>query len=296
MTAKSKAEAALAATTVIWGGTFAAVKLGMEDISPIALVAVRFAAATIVLLAFLHKKIFPIPLAAVQKGSLLGLFLFLGFVTQNIGLTVTTASKSAFITGMMVLFVPMLQFVIERRAPKLGNLLGVAVVSAGLWFLTSPVGSAFNVGDALTLVCAVLFAIYIVYLDVISKEMTTHQLLFLQISSMAIYSILGVLFFETPRLVFRTQSVLVLLSLTLLATVWTIWVQTRVQTDTTPTRAVVIFSVEPVIASGVAYLLLGETLGALGLLGGALIIAGVLISELSDGIPLLNRAVDGSES
>jgi drug/metabolite transporter (DMT)-like permease len=281
---------------VIWGGTFAVVKLGMEDFSPIALVAIRFVVATFVLLALFHRRIFPLPFTAIQKGSLLGLFLFLGFVAQNIGLTITTASKSAFVTGMMVLFVPMLQFVIERRAPKLGNILGVAVVSLGLWFLTSPAGSAFNIGDALTLVCAVLFAIYIVYLDVVSKEMTTHQLLFIQLSSMGIYSILAVLFFETPRLVFRTQSVLVLLYLTLLATLVTTWVQTRFQKDTTPTRAVVIFSVEPVIASGVAYLLLGESLGVLGILGGALIIAGVLISELSDGIPFLNRAADGSES
>jgi drug/metabolite transporter (DMT)-like permease len=295
MTAKTKAEAALAATTLVWGGTFAILKIGLEDISPILMVAVRFVTASILLLLFFHRKIFPIPLHAVLKGGLLGVFLFLGFVTQNIGITITTASKSAFITGMMVIFVPMLQFVIERRSPKIGNLLGVAIVSAGLWFLTSPAGSAFNAGDALTLACALLFAIYIVYLDVVSKEMTTFQLLFVQLASMGVYSVIAVLLFESPRIDLAPRTLMVLLYLTIFATLMTTWVQTRFQKDTTPTRAVVIFSVEPVIASAVAYLLLGETLGALGFLGGGLIIAGVLISELSDLIPFLNRTPAGDE-
>ncbi len=296
MTAKTRAEIALAGTTFIWGGTFAIVKIGMEDISPILLIAVRFVIAVIALVLIARRKIFPIPPAAVRKGILLGFFLFLGFVTQNIGLTITTASKSAFITGMMVLFVPMLQFVIERKAPMLGNALGIAVVALGLWFLTAPEGSSFNSGDALNLVCAILFAIYIVYLDVVSNEMTTEQLLFLQLSSIAVFSLLAVLLFETPRFVVTTNSLLAIGYLTVLATLFTTWVQTRFQKDTTPTRAVVIFSVEPVIASVIAYVLLGETLGTLGILGGALILAGVLLSELSDSIPILNRSLDGSQS
>jgi drug/metabolite transporter (DMT)-like permease len=295
MTTKSRAELALAGTTLIWGGTFAVVKLGMQDISPILLIAIRFWVAAVVLLLIARQKIFPIPAHTVPKGVLLGFFLFLGFVAQNIGLTITTASKSAFITGMMVLFVPMLQFVIERKAPRLGNILGVVVVAAGLWLLTSPEGSAFNSGDALTLVCSILFAIYIVYLDVVSKEMTTEQLTFFQLSSIAVFSLVAVVFFETPRCAVTTQSMLAMGYLTFLATLFTTWIQTRYQKDTTPTRAVVIFSVEPVIACIIAYFLLGETLGVTGMLGGFLILAGVLISELSDALPVLNRSLDRSE-
>jgi len=280
--------------TFIWGGTFAIAKIGMQDVTPILLIVVRFVVASLVMLLFTWKKIFPIPLSTLFKGSILGIFLFLGFVSQNIGLTITTASKSAFITGMMVVFVPLLQFVIERRAPKLGNIVGVLVVSVGLWFLTSPDGSSFNGGDALTLVCAVLFAVYIVYLDVVSKETTMMQLLFMQFACMALFSVVALGFFEVPRLTVTPQSVAVLAYLTFLATMLTTYVQTRFQKDTTPTRAVVIFSIEPVIAGVVAYFLLGERMGEMGVLGGAMIIAGVLVSELSDNIPLLNRSLDGS--
>lgn len=281
--------------TIVWGGTFSIVKIGMLDVSPILLIAVRFVIATIFVLVFFSRKLFPIPLPAVAKGSILGFFLFLGFVAQNIGLTITTASKSAFITSMMVIFVPLLQFIIEKRAPKLGNILGVVIVVMGLWFLTSPTGSEFNTGDALTLVCAVVFALYIVYLDVISHDMTALQLTFMQFISTAVFSSLASLLFEETFFRFSTQSVLSIAYLTGFATILTISLQTRYQKDTTPTRAVVIFSVEPVFASIVAWWLLSEHLGDLGILGAGLIIAGVLVSELSDSIPGLNRAFDSND-
>jgi drug/metabolite transporter (DMT)-like permease len=296
VTAKSKAESALLATTLVWGGTFAVVKLGMQDVSPILLIAVRFTIAGLLYAALFWRRIFPLTATAILKGTILSLFLFAGFVSQNIGLTITTASKSAFITSMMVIFVPVLQFVIERKAPRIGNIMGIVVVCAGLWFLTSPAGSAFNAGDALTLVCAILFAFYIVYLDVVSREMTPLQVTFIQMGVIAVLSTVSVILFETPRFQVTGQSILTLLYLTFLATALTTYVQSRFQKDTTPTRAVVIFSIEPVVAAAVAYVLLGEQLGNMGMLGGALIIGGVLLSEISDSIPILNRSLDPTES
>jgi drug/metabolite transporter (DMT)-like permease len=292
---KSKAEAALLGTTLIWGSTFVAQKIGLQEISPLLLVTCRFTTAAVVFLLLFGRKIFPLHLAAVLKGSLLGFFLFLGFVVQTIGLNHTSASKSAFITSMMVVFVPLLQFVVERRSPTLGNTMGVVVVSAGLWLLTSPSGSSFTVGDALTLVGAVLFAVYIVYLDVVSHEMSTLQLTFLQTACVAVCSGISLLLLEHAWWVASQRLVMSLIYLTLLATVATTYIQTRFQKDTTPTRAAIIFTVEPVIASVLAYLILGEHLGALGVVGGGLIILGVLLSELSDAIPLLSRTFSLSE-
>jgi drug/metabolite transporter (DMT)-like permease len=293
VTAKTRAEAALLSMTLIWGGTFPIVKMGMEFVSPVLLVAIRFSLGTIILLTFFRKKIFPLPPGAVGKGSVLALFLFLGFVAQNIGLTITSASKSAFITGLMVLFVPLLQFIIEKRAPKIGNIAGILVVVCGLWLLTSPEGSSLNGGDALTLVCSVLFAVYIVYLDVISREMSALQLLFMQMAATTVYAVTAALTFETMYFSYNARSIAGLLYLTLLATLLTTYGQTRFQKDTTPTRAAVIFSMEPVVAAVLSYFMLGELLGVPGMIGGVLIIGGVLVSELSDNIPLLNRSLGG---
>jgi drug/metabolite transporter (DMT)-like permease len=296
VTRQTRAELALFATTFIWGGTFPIVKVGMHHVSPVFLIGIRFAISAGVVALLFHRRIFPLTSLQTYRGGLLGLFLFLGFVAQNIGLTITTASKSAFITGMMVLFVPLLQVVIERRAPKLGNILGVAIVTGGLWLLTSPEGSGLNAGDALTLLCALVFAIYIVYLDVVSREMSTLQLVFVQTSSVALFSLAAMALFETPLLAVNPTSIGALLYLTFLATLLTTFVQTRYQKDTTPTRAVIIFSIEPVIASVAAYLLLNEHLGALGILGGVLIIGGILLSETSDRFPVLSRPLGPSDS
>jgi drug/metabolite transporter (DMT)-like permease len=296
VTTKSRAELILLATTLIWGGTFTVVKVGMEDISPILLTGIRFLVGTVAVLAINGRELFPLSKPQIVRGTLLGLILFLGFVAQNIGLTITTASKSAFITGMMVLFVPILQFIIERRAPRPANVVGVLIVAAGLWFLTSPSGASFNAGDGLTVACAILFALYIVYLDVVSRDMTTAQLTFLQMASTAVYSFVAVALWETPVLHLTGQSLLALAYLTFLATILTTYVQTRYQKETTPTRAAVIFSVEPVFASIIAWLALGEQMGDLGVLGGALILSGVLVSEFSESIPFLRGSLDGEES
>jgi drug/metabolite transporter (DMT)-like permease len=292
VTSKSRAEVFLLATTLIWGNTFIAMKFILSDSTPLANIAVRFTAAALIFLLMFRGRLFPFPKSHILKGSILGLFLYLGFASQNVGLVYTTASKSAFITGMMVVFVPLLQIIIERRSPKLGNIAGVVVVATGLWFLTSPEGSGFNIGDALTIVCAFVFGLYIVYLDVLSKEMTTERLTFMQIASTGIFAWIGVAFFEHPVVSLEPRSLMSLIYLTLLATVVTTYVQTRYQKDTTPTRAVLIFSIEPVITAISAYFVLGERLGAMGMMGGGMIIAGVLISELSDNIPLLNKSFD----
>jgi drug/metabolite transporter (DMT)-like permease len=296
MTAKSRAETVLFAATLIWGSTFAGVKLILGELPALQMVFWRMGFATLVVLVISGRRLFPIRPAALAKGAILGLLLFLGFAAQNIGLNYTTASKSAFITGMMVVVVPLLQFIVERRAPKVGNVIGVLIVATGLWFLTSPEGSTFNVGDALTLTCAFMFAIYIVYLDVVSHELTAMQLTFLQCATNAVLALAGMLLFETVTFAWSGRTVAILAYLTLFATVLTTYTQTRFQKDTTPTRAAVIFSIEPLIASVIAYFVLGERLGATGMLGGALIMLGVLTSELSDQIPLLNRSMDWTEN
>ncbi|HTR82389.1 MAG TPA: DMT family transporter, partial [Bacteroidota bacterium] len=196
-------------------------------------------------------------------------------------LEITTASKSAFITGMMVVFTPIAQIFIHRRLPKPGNVIGVFIVTGGLYFLTSPSGSGFNLGDGLTLVSAFLFGIYIVYLDIFAKEEEFLPLAFIQI---AVTAVLGwcLVPFETPQLHLTWNVARLFFYTAFLATVITTYTQTRFQKDTTPTRAGILFTLEPVISAILAYFVLGEILGMFGVLGGFIIVIGILVSELSD--------------
>jgi drug/metabolite transporter (DMT)-like permease len=286
-TRRGRAELFLFATTFIWGGTFVAVKLGLGDLSPVLFVALRFSLAALVLLPLSFKRILKIDRALLWKGCLLGSLLFLGFILQTVGLTDTTASKSAFITGLMVIFTPFFQFAIEKRAPKFANLAGVAIVTAGLWFLTSPSsggpsGTGFTWGDGLTLLCAAGFGLYIVMLDLFSKGEEALPLTFLQMLTSAVLGWLTLPWLESPVWHPTPNAVAVLLFCALLGNVLSNYVQTRYQRDTTPTRAVIIFTIEPLWASILGYWVLREVIGYGGMAGGAMIIAGILISELSD--------------
>ena len=281
MTSRKKAELVLLATTFIWGGTFVVMKLGFADISPFLFVAIRFTLGTIIFGSFFFPHLRSIRIPTIRKGAILGVLLAVGLVLQTYGLQITTASKSAFITGMMVVFTPAAQMLIERRLPKLGNLIGVTVVTTGLFFLTSPSGSGFNLGDALTLIGAFLFGFYIVYLDIYSKEEELLPLAFLQIATTAILGWFLVPF-EVPHIHFTWNLLRLFFYTAFLATVITTYTQTRFQKDTTPTRAGILFTLEPVISAVLAYFVLGEILGMLGMLGALLIVIGILISELSD--------------
>lgn len=283
MSSRSKAELILLSITFIWGSTFAASKYLLSSISPFLYIGVRFALAALILSMLYLSRARSMTKNSFRKGGILGSLLFAGFVLQTVGLQYTGASKSAFITGMMVVFTPICQLIIERRAPKIGNVIGIVLVTIGLYLLTSPAGSEFNLGDALNLCCAVTFALYIVYLDVFSKgEDHVH----LTLSQFLVCMLLGLgaaPFVETMRFVPSAEAIGTLLYLTIFASVIAITVQVRFQKDTTPTRSAVIFSIEPVLAAGFAYVLLGEILGPLGFLGGGLIVLGVLVSELSPG-------------
>ncbi len=291
MSSKARAELMLFLITFIWGSTFVTGKIVLGQVSPLQMMVVRFGLSSVVFAGFGWRRIFPIPWKSLAKAAFLGLLLFLGFAAQTLGLQWTTASKSAFITGMMVVLVPILQVLVERKSPKIGNVVGILIVAGGLWSLTSPQGGSFTMGDGLTVLCAFFFTGYIVYLDIISAEMTALQLTFAHLAVAGVLSIASLLLFDTVQFSFDTRGIALLLYLTLFSTVLTTLVQIRYQRETTPTRAAIIFTIEPVVAALLAYAILNEQLGAAGVAGGILIVAGVLISELSEGIPLLNKPV-----
>jgi drug/metabolite transporter (DMT)-like permease len=279
---RARAELYLLSLTVVWGSTFALTKIVLLHASPFVYISLRFAVASLLFSALFFKRLRSLTGKALMRGAALGVLLFIGFVTQTVGLQYTSASKSAFITGMMVVFTPLFQLLIERRPPKLGNVIGVALVTVGLYLLTSPQGSEFTGGDALTLLCAIAFALYTVYLDIFGKKHDPAHLSFVQFLTTMILAAMTVPFLETPRLNLRPDFLAVLLYLAVLPTVVALYVMAKYQKYTTPTRSAIIYSIEPPVAAVFAYFILSEFLGILGVLGGILIVSGLIISELSD--------------
>lgn len=279
---RTKAELSLLFATFLWGGTFPIVKAGLPDVSPLLLVALRFSIASVLFVLFAPGSLLIPDRETFIRGTRLGLFLFLGFAAQTVGMLYTTPSRSAFITGTLVVFTPLFQVFFDRRNFQRGNLLGIGVVTVGLWLLTSPQTEGLNRGDLLTLLCAVFFAYYIVDLNRVTRGTDVRQVTFLQMATCALTAWLALPLLETP-LFHRTLAAYEVLAYTsLFATLITTSIQTRFQRETSPTRAAIIFTLEPVWASVLSYVTLGERLTVTGLAGGILILTGVLFSELSD--------------
>ncbi len=264
---------------VIWGTTFVAVKTAMTDATPLLFVGLRFGLAALAAAPFFPWRQAGLGRAFVSSIPL-GLLLAGAYATQTIGLTVTTPARSAFITGINVALVPIWALLLTGRRPALLSVFGLLVTLPGLWLLTRPEGGAWTPGDAWTVVCAVLYALYVVMVGRAAEKHAPAQLLFPQLAVTALICLPASPVLEIPRFA-PTPSLWIALGMTaIIATAVTTWLQLRYQPRVGATRTAVIFATEPVFAALFSFLLIGERLPVLAWGGGALILAGMLLSEL----------------
>lgn len=288
-------ETALLFNTIIWGGTFALIKNAFTDISPTLFLGIRFGLATLLILPFIYGRLKLINKQTLLAGSILGFFYFSGFAAQTIGLNLTTATKSGFITGTFVIFIPILQLIIERRKPKWFNLVSVVLVLIGLVMLSSggdnildffkQLGSDFNLGDLLTLICAILFAFQVVYVDVFTKKydylpMVFVQLLITGLGGFILSFIFSVTYLEPIKFSLTGNLIYAVLYTSIFASILATVIQLKFQKIVSPTKAGIIYSVEPIFAAVFAYFLLSEKISNFGLVGCILIFLGLILSEV----------------
>jgi drug/metabolite transporter (DMT)-like permease len=291
--AKSRqAELALVAVCLIWGSTFVLVKNALEDVSPALFLAVRFSIAAVLLLVLYWVRTKPTT-HAWKGGIVTGLFLFLGYLLQTMGLRFTTPAKSGFLTGLYIVLVPLLAAILYRRVPSLSEWIGVLLATAGMGLMTlSSTRLQIGAGDLLTVGCAFAFAIHILMLGHYAKRVATEWLTLLQIGSSAVFATVACGFVERPFIRWTPGVILALGVTACLATALAFLVQTWGQRHTTPTRAALIFSLEPVFAWLTSYVFEHEVLTGQVLGGAGCILAGILLVELKP----LERSTQGFET
>lgn len=278
-----KAELLLLLITIIWGSTFVITKSSLDHASPLVFLGIRFSMAALVFGLVFYRRIFSNPIRLSAASWVVILTLFAGFAFQTAGLKYTTASHSGFITGLLVILTPLFQVFIEKKAPGKGVWTGVVLVTVGLYLMISPdrlLDGNRLFGNGLTFLCAISFALYIVYLDLATRKDNVWQLTFMQFVITAAGSLLLAPVFESPALTLRTDLIVSVVYLAILATIVTTFIQTRYQKDTTPAKAAVIFTMEPVFSAILAFFILDERIGLAGIFGGIVIVIGLLISEL----------------
>ncbi|MBI5403499.1 MAG: DMT family transporter [Ignavibacteriae bacterium] len=212
------------------------------------------------------------------------MFLFVGFLTQTTGMKYTSASNSAFITGTNIVLLPFAQILLIKTRPKFENILGIIIVVIGLYFLTNIDSDKINTGDLLTVFCAVSFAFYIVLLDKFSAKVDTNALIYGQFLTTTALALIAALFIEEPlfgRIEFVLNYILVisLIFNALFNTFLGLFLSTRYQKFTTPVRAGLIYNMEQIFAVIFAYIILSEIMTTVQIIGAAIMIFGVIVSE-----------------
>ena len=281
----------LLAVVMIWGGTFAVVKGALADTTPLLFNLLRFVAAAALLLALNWKSLREVSSATLRGGALAGAFLAAGYGFQTVGLSRTSSIHSAFITGLVVVFVPLLSYIPVIRtsaAPRPGwpTLLGAGTAFAGLFLITTPTGvtvaSLFGdvgVGDVLTLGCALAFAAHLLSLARLA-HLPARQIASLQIGFCAIAMLLCLPLGSRPFLHWTPRLVLALAITSVLATAGAFFIQTWAQQHLPATTTAMIFTLEPVFALIFSMMFLGERLSGRSSLGAALILGGITATEL----------------
>jgi drug/metabolite transporter (DMT)-like permease len=281
--ARSKAEALLVLVTLIWGSTFVVVKGALRYASPLPFVAIRFTLAGALL--FLVLRGGWMSFRALAHGVVLGIFLFAGYLFQTSGLLYTTPSKSAFITGFAVILVPFFQTLHGfhlRKATVAGALLGLL----GIYFLVMPSGlHAVNRGDLLTLIAATSFAVHIVLVGSYTRRFSFRHLVPVQILTVGLLAASAWPLGLRGQLSWTPGLVAAILLTALLPTAFAFSVQNWAQQFTPPAHTALIFALEPVFAALTSRLVLGEQFGGKIFLGAALILGGMIVSELWGGTP-----------
>ncbi len=268
---------ALAAAALLFGLTFVVIKEvvvegAVEGFPPLGFVGWRFLLGATVLTAIAPPR----NAAVWRDGTIAGLLLFAGYALQTQGLATTSASNSGLITGLYVVFTPLLAAAVARRAPRLLVVAGVLLAFAGLAALTLKTGFALHEGDLLTVGCAISFAAHIVYLARVAPRhsvvaFTSVQLIATALLGLASSALLEG--FQVPPGKVWPALLLTGLAVSAGAFLLQVWSQTVVG----PARTAILLALEPVFATAAAAIWLGERLSARGWAGAALILASIYI-------------------
>lgn len=282
----------LLVVTVCWGVSFPAIKSAAVHVSPALFVALRFTAASLIMLAAWPWFLRLVPAAdrasgrarlghpaAVRWGLELGVWIALGYTTQTVGMQTTSANNSAFITALSVILVPVFLFLGRGVRPRPVVTVSIVLALLGLALLTRPDLGGLAPGDLWTLGTAVAYAVYLIRLSDGLERACFLPVLWWTLAVCALMNVALVLTVETPRLEWGVPTAVALVVTTLLSTLLALVLQNRWQGETTATRAALIFSTEPVFAVLFSLVWLGETLGGLALAGAGLILAAVTLTE-----------------
>lgn len=284
------ADTSLLLVAFIWGATFVLVQSAIAFLEPFSFNGVRFTIAALLLggwlLLFERKQLMHLNKKLMLSGIIIGIFLFIGYAFQTLGLLYTSSSKAGFITGLSVVLVPLFSFLMLKVKPGVNAVIGVSIATFGLYFLTMTDSVSLNIGDGFVFICAIGFALHIIFTGKYSSNFPSLLLTVVQITTVSVLSIVFAFLTEDwkqavkPEILLQGNVLIALIITSVFATALAFFAQTNFQKYTTPTRVALIFAMEPVFAAGTAFIWAQERLSYSAIIGCVLIFAGMIFAEL----------------
>ena len=285
-----KSDALILLASAIWGFAFVAQRIGMDYVGPFTFNGVRFALGSIVLLPLIlrngifkntsRKRTSPAGTKMlVFGGGLLGIALFAAASLQQVGLVYTTAGNAGFITGLYVVIVPILGLFLGQH-PNAGTWTGALIAAVGLYFLSVTDELTISFGDMLELIGAFLWAVQILIVGWLSPKIDPIKLAVAEFSVCSLLSLVTAFIFEEIALNTLLQAIIPILYGGVFSVGVAFTLQVVAQQNAHPAHAAILFSLESVFAALGGWLIINETISSRGLVGCALMLSGMLLSQL----------------
>lgn len=273
------ADLGLLLVALLWGLGFLFTKRGLDYITPLWMMAMRFVGATIIMSIVFYKNFKKINKDDIKAGCIIGIFLYIAFASQTIGLQFTSISNQAFLTATNVIFVPFLVWMIYKKAPDKFAFIGAALATVGIGLITLKDGLHLNVGDMWTLMCAVFFACHIVSIGFFAKDKDPIALTIVQFAVTAVLSLASALIMEPMPAKLGSEATISIAYMILGSTLLAFLLQNICQKYTPATHASLILSLESVIGTLVAVVFEGELFNVQMALGCITVFAAILLIE-----------------
>ncbi|MGB9839666.1 DMT family transporter [Thermovenabulum sp.] len=274
------ADGALLLVTMGWGLNFVVMKNVFLKLTPFMYLAVRFLIAFLILSGIFNENLCNFSKEDIKGGLLAGLFLFFGFASQAVGLLYTTPAKSGFITGSSVVMVPFFAYFVTKKFPGWSQVTGALLAFLGLAVISVEGNLKINLGDLITVFCAVFFALQIVIIEYYARIAGSVNLAILETGIAGILSLITGAIYEPMPAKLDIMSWAAILYASIFCTAGAFVIQNIAQKYTTSTHAAVIMCMESVFAGIFSYIFWHEPITLKTLSGFFLILTGVLITEL----------------
>ncbi len=277
------ADIVLFSVALSWGTTFVIVQDAIKDIPVFAFLFLRFFLSFILMALLSLKYIKQLNKTLINSGIFLGSLFFLGYATQTYGLIYAKSSIVAFITGLNVVIVPIVVYLLFKQKVYIFSVIGAITAAFGLWLLTGAGGlNSFGKGEFYSLLCAIFFAIHIVYTAKLSKNFNIFLLVSIELLTVALLSLIASLIvdpFTFPK-EYSYPLILALITTVIFATVYALFMQTYMQQFTTPAKTAIIFTMEPASAAIFSYFYAHEVLNSVQIIGATIMLVAMLIAEI----------------